>query len=199
MPVQSVPHVRPAVPRVRPSSASVTPTSWPVSDADRWPFGKASTRKKAKIVFCKGANRRGEVEHTSFDFLGSPGEEKGRLLCVLLPGHQRQGEEGGRPAGQAWHLRRRTGSDLAGLAEAIKSSDTRLVRLLRSLLPLPLSILAKRVTSISSDGRCTSSSDYAAGPVRAWAWFSAVRQREPRLFAHGHLLAVSPRRPVGAV
>jgi hypothetical protein len=26
--------------------------------------------EKTKVVFCKDANRRGEAEHTSFDFLG---------------------------------------------------------------------------------------------------------------------------------
>ena len=36
-------------------------------------------------------------------------------------------------------------------------------------------------------------------PARAWAWLKAVRQREPRLFAHWHLLPITRGRPVGAV
>ena len=35
-------------------------------------------------------------------------------------------------------------------------------------------------------------------PRRAWAWLASVRQRDPKLFAHWHLVAGVPRRPVGA-
>jgi len=61
--------------------------------------------EKTKIVFCKDANRRGEAEHTSFDFLGYTfrgrlAKGTGWLLCELLPGHQRQGEKGGRSEDQ---------------------------------------------------------------------------------------------------
>jgi hypothetical protein len=36
-------------------------------------------------------------------------------------------------------------------------------------------------------------------PIRAWEWLNAVRQHQPRLFAHWHLLPPTPGRPVGAV
>ena len=60
---------------------------------------------KTKIVFCKDANRRGTSEQTSFDFLGYTfrgrlARGRARLLCELLPGHERQGEEGGRSEDQ---------------------------------------------------------------------------------------------------
>ena len=35
-------------------------------------------------------------------------------------------------------------------------------------------------------------------PQRAWVWLSEVRQREPKLFAHWHLLARPACRTVGA-
>jgi hypothetical protein len=35
-------------------------------------------------------------------------------------------------------------------------------------------------------------------PTRATNWLAAIRQREPRLFAHWHLVP-TPSRPVGAV
>ncbi len=36
-------------------------------------------------------------------------------------------------------------------------------------------------------------------PTKAWRWLNAVRQRQPRLFAHWHLLAPTQRRTAGAV
>ena len=34
--------------------------------------------------------------------------------------------------------------------------------------------------------------------MRAWAWLSAARRRQPRLFAHWHLISPAQGRPVGA-
>jgi hypothetical protein len=35
-------------------------------------------------------------------------------------------------------------------------------------------------------------------PLKAWAWVNAARQQNPRLFAHWHLLPLTPNRPAGA-
>ena len=60
---------------------------------------------KTKIVYCKDANRRGDFEHTSFDFPrlhlpGPPGQRPQRLFHWHQPGHHRQGEKGERQADQ---------------------------------------------------------------------------------------------------
>lgn len=36
-------------------------------------------------------------------------------------------------------------------------------------------------------------------PNRAWEWLRAVQRRQPRLFAHWHLVRLPTGRPVGAV
>ncbi|MCP4961416.1 MAG: hypothetical protein GY925_19395 [Actinomycetia bacterium] len=36
-------------------------------------------------------------------------------------------------------------------------------------------------------------------PTKAWRWLNAARERQPRLFAHWHLLAPTQRRTAGAV
>ena len=36
-------------------------------------------------------------------------------------------------------------------------------------------------------------------PTRAWEWVDAVRQHQPHLFAHWHMLPHTTSRPVGAV
>ena len=100
---------------------------------------------KTKIVYCKDANRRGDFEPASFDFLGYT--FRGRLakgprglFHWLQSGHQRQGEEGERQADQGlapqppqWHgpIRPR-GPD----QPASKGLD----QLLRSLLPLRVAL-----------------------------------------------------------
>jgi group II intron reverse transcriptase/maturase len=79
---------------------------------------------KTKIVYCKDANRRGNSEHTSFDYLGYTFRER---LAIgprgYFSGFSPAMSNGARKAvGQkirAWHLNRRNGSDLSGLAEAI--------------------------------------------------------------------------------
>ena len=93
---------------------------------------------KTKVVYCKDANRRGDFEDTSFDFLGYTFRSrlaKG-LFHWLLPGHQRQGEEGERQADQGlapqppqWHGPVRPG-------QGDQPPGPGLDQLLRSLLPL---------------------------------------------------------------
>ncbi len=120
---------------------------------------------KTKIVYCKDTNRRGDYEHTSFDFLGYTFRgrlARGRqgLLRELLAGHEHRGEEGERPADQGlapqtsqWHgpVRPRRGHQPSG---------ARLDQLLRGLLPLRV-VLPRcgASTSTSSGGPCRSSSD----------------------------------------
>jgi hypothetical protein len=75
-------------------------------------------------VYCKDANRRGNSEHTSFDYLGYTFRER---LAIgprgYFSGFSPAMSNGARKAvGQkirTWHLNRRNGSDLSGLAEAI--------------------------------------------------------------------------------
>ena len=35
-------------------------------------------------------------------------------------------------------------------------------------------------------------------PLKAWAWVNAAQQQNPRLFAHWHLVPLTPNRPAGA-
>jgi RNA-directed DNA polymerase len=79
---------------------------------------------KTKIVFCKDANRRGDYEHTSFDFLGYT--FRGRLakgrrgyfngFSPAISGKARKAI--GKQI-RDWHLNRRSGTDLPGLAGEI--------------------------------------------------------------------------------
>src|SRR5260370_10654863 len=77
---------------------------------------------KTKIVYCKDANRRGDFEHTSFDFLGYT--FRGRLACGrrgyftgFSPAISGKAKKAKGQQIRAWHLNRRSGTDLSGLAQ----------------------------------------------------------------------------------
>ena len=97
--------------------------------------------EKTKIVYCKDANRRGGSEHTSFDFLGYT--FRGRLVrgrrgffVSFTPAISTKALKAKGLQIRAWHLNRRSGTDLSGLAEAINPGSARLDQPLRALLPL---------------------------------------------------------------
>src|SRR5215210_3634376 len=76
---------------------------------------------KTKIVFCKDANRRGSFEHTSFDCLGYT--FRGRLalgprgyFVSFSPAMSTKAKKAKSLQIRAWHLKRRSGTDLSGLA-----------------------------------------------------------------------------------
>ena len=80
--------------------------------------------EKTKVVFCKDANRPGEAEHTSFDFLGYT--FRGRLasgrrgyFVSFAPAISAKARKAVGQKIRAWHLNRRSGTDLSGLAEEI--------------------------------------------------------------------------------
>jgi group II intron reverse transcriptase/maturase len=80
--------------------------------------------EKTKVVYCKDANRRGDSEHTSFDFLGYT--FRGRLargrkgfFVNFLPAISAQARKAKGQQIRAWHLNRRTGTDLSGIAKDI--------------------------------------------------------------------------------
>ncbi len=100
---------------------------------------------------------------------------------------------------RAWHLRRRSGSDLAGLAAEINPQIRGWFGYYGAFYRSELSIIAKRIDEHLVSWATQKFKRLRGRPIRAWAWLSAVRQREPTLFAHWHLLPVTGGRPVGAV
>ncbi len=80
--------------------------------------------EKTKIVFCKDTNRPGTAEHTSFDFLGYT--FRGRLargrrgyFVSFAPAMSTKAKKAVGRQVRHWHLNRRSGTGLSGLAEGI--------------------------------------------------------------------------------
>ena len=79
---------------------------------------------KTKIVYCKEANRRGDLGHTSFDFLGYT--FRGRLakgrrgyFTGFSPAISAKAKKAKGKQIRDWHLNRRSSADLSGLAREI--------------------------------------------------------------------------------
>jgi RNA-directed DNA polymerase len=80
--------------------------------------------EKTKVVYCKDANRRGEAEHTSFDFLGYTFRERlargpRGYFMSFAPAIAPTARRALSRTIRAWHLRRRSQSDLSSLAAEI--------------------------------------------------------------------------------
>ena len=131
---------------------------------------------KTKIVYCQDTKRRGEAEHTSFDFLGYT--FRGRLVrgrrgffVSFAPAMSTTAKKAKGRQIRAWHLNRRSGSDLSDLArESTPRCEAGSTTTGPSTAPC-CTPWQRASTSTSCDGPCRSSNDCAAGqPERGGGW-----------------------------
>src|SRR4051794_3335553 len=160
--------------------------------------------EKTKVVFCKDANRRGEAEHTSFDFLGYT--FRGRMargprgyFMSFAPAIASTARKALSQTIRAWHLRRRTGSDLSSIAAEINPQVRGWIGYYGAFYRSELHFLAWRIDQHLVRWARHKFKRLRYSPVRAWAWLAAVKQREPGLFAHWQGAPSPPGRPVRAV
>jgi RNA-directed DNA polymerase len=160
--------------------------------------------EKTKVVYCKDANRPGEAEHTSFDFLGYT--FRGRLakgrrgyFVSFSPAISAKARKVVGQKIRAWHLRRRSRSDLAGLALEVNPQVRGWFGYYGAFYRSELHSLADRIDEHLVRWAMHKFKRLLGKPNRAWEWLHAVQRREPRLFAHWHLLGTTTGRPVGAV
>jgi RNA-directed DNA polymerase len=158
---------------------------------------------KTKIVYCKDAKRRRESEHTSFDFLGYTFRARlasgryGRFVS-FLPAISTEAKKAKGQQIRAWHLNRRTGTNLSGLAEDLNPQVRGWINYYGAFYRSELYSLAMRINEHLVRWAMQKFKRLRNQPARAWAWLDAVRQHQPRLFAHWHLLPRTNNRPVGA-
>jgi hypothetical protein len=151
---------------------------------------------KTKVVFCKDANRPGESQHTSFDFLGFTFQ--GRLA------HGRYGffrnfapamsAKALKAVGQkirGWHLNRRSGTDLSGLAAEINPQVRGWINYYGAFYRSGLSSIARRIDEHLLRWAMQKFKRLRGKPARAWAWLRAARQHQPTLFAHWEFAATT--------
>jgi len=158
---------------------------------------------KTKVVYCKDGKRRGDSEHTSFDFLGYT--FRGRttlgkrgLFWSFNPAMSTSAKKAKGKQIRDWHLNRRSGSDLSDLAREMNPQVRGWIGYYGAFYRSELYFLARRIDQHLVRWAMQKYKRLRGRTLRAWAWLAAVRQHQPTLFAHWHLVANTQRRPVGA-
>jgi len=158
---------------------------------------------KTKVVYCKDGKRRGDSEHTSFDFLGYT--FRGRttlgkrgLFWSFNPAMSTSAKKAKGKQIRDWHLNRRSGSDLSDLAREMNPQVRGWIGYYGAFYRSELYFLARRIDQHLVRWAMQKYKRLRGRTLRAWAWLAAVRQHQPMLFAHWHLVANTQRRPVGA-
>jgi RNA-directed DNA polymerase len=153
---------------------------------------------KTKIVYCKDANRRGDFEHTSFDFLGYT--FRGRLargrhgyFVSFGPAMSAKAKKAKGTQIRGWHLNRRVGTDLSGIARSINAQVRGWINYYGRFYRSTLYFFAKRIDEHLVRWARRKLKRFRRHPGRAWEWLTAIKRREPRLFAHWHLIAATGR------
>jgi len=158
---------------------------------------------KTKVVYCQDGHRRGYSEHTSFDFLGytfraRPATGRRGRFVSFLPAMSQKARKAKGLQIRAWHLNRRSGTNLSGLAEDINPQVRGWINFYGAFYRSELCTLAKRINEHLVRWAMQKFKRLRDKPAKAWAWLDAVRQHQPRLFAHWHMLPRTNSRPVGA-
>jgi RNA-directed DNA polymerase len=160
--------------------------------------------EKTKVVYCKDANRRDEAKHTSFDFLGYT--FRGRMargprgyFVSFAPAIAPTARRALSRAIRAWHLRRRSTSDLSSIAAEINPQVRGWIGYYGAFYRSELHFLAYRIDQHLVRWARHKFKRLRYTPVRAWAWLAAVKRREPGLFVHWHGAPSPTGRPARAV
>jgi len=158
---------------------------------------------KTKIVYCKDANRPGSFEHTSFDFLGYT--FRGRLakgprgyFTGFSPAISAKAKKATGRQIRAWHLDRRSATDLSGLAEAINPQVRGWINYYGAFYRSELRFLAWRINEHLVRWAMHKFKRFRGKYAKAMDWLQKVYQYQPRLFAHWQLIAFTAGRTVGA-
>jgi Reverse transcriptase (RNA-dependent DNA polymerase)/Group II intron, maturase-specific domain len=168
------------------------------------PLGLELHPAKTKVVYCKDANRRRKSEHTSFDFLGYT--FRGRLargrngfFVNFLPAISDQAKKAKGQQIRGWHLNRRTGTDLSGLAQAINPQVRGWINYYGVFYHSELFSLTRRIDEHLVRWVMHKYKRFRYKPGQAYQALAVVKQRRPTLFAHWQLVSITRRRSVGAV
>jgi RNA-directed DNA polymerase len=158
---------------------------------------------KTKIVYCKDANRRGNSEHTSFDFLGYT--FRGRLalgrrgyFTGFSPAISAKAKKAKGKQIRDWHLNRRSGTDLSGLAREINPQVRGWINYYGAFYRSELHFLAWRINEHLARWAMHKFKRFRGKYAKAMAWLQKACQHQPRLFAHWQLVAFTAGRTVGA-
>ncbi len=158
---------------------------------------------KTKIVYCKDTKRRGDSEHTSFDFLGYTFRgrlAKGRrgFFTNFSPAMSAQAKKAIGKTIRDWHLNRRTNTDLSGIARGINAQVRGWINYYGAFYRSELYSIAWRIDQHLMRWAMRKFKRLRGKRHQVWIRLCAARERNPRLFAHWYLLPPTPSRPARA-
>ena len=158
---------------------------------------------KTKIVYCKDANRRERHEHTSFAYLGYT--FRGRLaqgprgyFTGFSPAISNAARKAVGRQIRAWHLNRRSGTDLPSLAKAINPQVRGWVNYYGAFYRSELHFLAWRINEHLTRWAMAKFKRFRGKYAKAMAWLQKTYRHQPGLFAHWQLVAFTTGWTVGA-
>ena len=160
--------------------------------------------EKTRIVYCKDANRMGNAEHTSFDFLGYTFQARlahgkhGHFVNFLPAMSNRARKTIGKSI-RDWHLKRRSGTDLSGLAKDINPQLRGWISYYGAFYRSRLHSLAMRIDEHLVRWAMQKYKRLRRKRHKAHVWLNSIHRNQPRLFAHWQLIRFADNRPVGAV
>ena len=145
---------------------------------------------KTRIVYCKDANRRGEHDHTSFDFLGytfrrrAVRSKAGQVFDGFAPAISDVAAKAVRQQVRRWRLHHRSDLSLADLARwvnpVVRGWINYYGRFYRSWLGRSLARINEYLVRWAR--RKFKRLENHSG--RSWRWLEDVARRSPALFAH---------------
>ena len=173
--------------------------SRPGSELSAW----SCTPRRRRSSTARTAAAEGNAEHTSFDFLGYTFRARranGRrgLFVGFMPAMSQKARTAVGHTIRAWHLNRRTGTDLSSLARVLNAQIRGWINYYGAFYRSELYSLAMRINEHLVRWAMQKFKRLRGNPTRAWEWVDVVRQHQPDLFAHWHMLPRTTSRPVGA-
>ena len=158
---------------------------------------------KTRIVYCKDADRPGNSEHVSFDFLGYT--FRGRLakgkhgfFVGFLPAISAKARKAISRKIRAWHLNRRSLQDLSGLAAGINPQVRGWINYYGRFYRSQLGFLAWRINEHLTRWAMHKFKRFRRRYTKAMTWLQKVYQHHPSLFAHWQLVAFTSSRTARA-
>ena len=89
---------------------------------------------------------------------------------------------------RAWHLNRRSGTDLSSIAKEVNPQVRGWINYYGAFYRSEVYSLALRIDQHLVRWAMQKFKRLKRRPDMAWAWLNAVRKRHPKLFAHWYLL-----------
>jgi len=162
--------------------------------------GLTLNRAKTTIVYCKDDDRPGNYPNQSFDFLGftfrprRAKDKKGKYFVSFLPAVSNKAAKAMRQAVRKLGLNRRVYCDLEDLARLINPTTRGWINYYGSYYRSALYPVFKHLDRTLVRWAMRKFERLHGRLGKAHKWLKGIRQRQPMLFAHWHLMGAQAGR-----